>query len=40
MFDIKLDNLSRELVYLLLHKHLADMKATSPPESKHALVDH
>ena len=37
MFKIKLDDLSGEEVFALLQEHLEDMKATSPPESKHAL---
>lgn len=34
---IKLDDLRHKAVILLLEEHLADMQATSPPESKHAL---
>lgn len=34
---IKRDDLSQEAVINLLEEHLADMRATSPPESKHAL---
>lgn len=37
MFDIRLDDLSGEQIITLLEEHLADMQATSPPESKHAL---
>lgn len=37
MFEIKLDDLSGEQIVALLEEHLADMQATSPPESKHAL---
>ncbi|MDP2569479.1 GNAT family N-acetyltransferase [Photobacterium damselae subsp. piscicida] len=35
--DIKIDNLSDGKVLLLLEEHLADMYATAPPESVHAL---
>ena len=34
---IEVDDLSREAVHGLLAEHLADMRATSPPESVHAL---
>jgi putative acetyltransferase len=34
---IKRDDLSQEAVIRLLEEHLAEMQATSPPESKHAL---
>lgn len=34
---IKKDDLNHPAVILLLEEHLADMQATSPPESKHAL---
>lgn len=34
---IQLDDLNHPAVILLLEEHLADMQATSPPESKHAL---
>ena len=37
MFEIKLDDLSGKDIIALLEEHLADMNATSPPESKHAL---
>lgn len=37
MFQIKLDDLSGKEIFSLLQEHLEDMKATSPPESKHAL---
>ena len=37
VFKIKLDDLSGGQVIALLEEHLADMQATSPPESKHAL---
>lgn len=37
MFEVKLDDLSSNQVIALLEEHLADMRATSPPESKHAL---
>lgn len=37
MFEIKLDDLSGAQIFTLLEEHLADMQATSPPESKHAL---
>lgn len=35
--DIKIDDLSDGKVLLLLEEHLADMYATAPPESVHAL---
>lgn len=35
--DIELDDLSRPAVRELLDRHLAEMQATSPPESVHAL---
>ena len=35
--EIKRDNLENEKVVALLHEHLSDMRATSPPESVHAL---
>ena len=35
--DIETDDLSRDAVHELLAEHLADMHATSPPESVHAL---
>ncbi|MBF9002961.1 GNAT family N-acetyltransferase [Vibrio nitrifigilis] len=35
--DIKIDDLSGVEVIKLLHEHLSDMHATSPPESAHAL---
>ncbi|MGF1694284.1 GNAT family N-acetyltransferase [Vibrio lamellibrachiae] len=35
--DIKIDNLEDGSVIRLLEEHLADMYATSPPESVHAL---
>jgi putative acetyltransferase len=34
---IKKDDLHHPALILLLEEHLADMQATSPPESKHAL---
>lgn len=34
---IKLDDLSGKEIFSLLQEHLDDMKATSPPESVHAL---
>lgn len=34
---IERDDLSRPAVHALLEEHLADMRATSPPESVHAL---
>jgi hypothetical protein len=34
---IEVDDLSREAVHALLAEHLADMPATSPPDSVHAL---
>lgn len=37
MFTIKLDDLSGKDVFNLLQDHLEDMRATSPPESIHAL---
>lgn len=37
MFEIKLDDLTGNQIFELLQEHLEDMKATSPPESKHAL---
>lgn len=37
MFQIKLDDLSGKEIFALLQEHLEDMRATSPPESKHAL---
>tara|TARA_R110001583_G_scaffold112917_2_gene263059 strand:- start:12252 stop:12725 length:474 start_codon:yes stop_codon:yes gene_type:complete len=37
MFQIKLDDLTGNDIFQLLQQHLEDMKATSPPESKHAL---
>ncbi len=37
MFEIKLDDLLGEEIVLLLKEHLDDMRATSPPESIHAL---
>lgn len=36
-FRIQVDDLSSQAVADLLAEHLADMQATSPPESKHAL---
>lgn len=35
--DIRLDNLNGEEIAEFLQQHIADMKAVSPPESKHAL---
>ena len=35
--EIKIDDLSGDAVVKLLKEHLADMYATSPPESAHAL---
>ena len=35
--DIEIDDLSQHAVHELLAEHLADMYATSPPESVHAL---
>ncbi|PZS30976.1 MAG: GNAT family N-acetyltransferase [Pseudonocardiales bacterium] len=35
--NIEIDDLSRPDVHLLLAEHLADMHATSPPQSVHAL---
>lgn len=37
MFEIKLDNLLGKEIVFLLDEHLNDMRATSPPESIHAL---
>ena len=37
MIDIAIDSLQDEGVLMLLEEHLADMHATSPPESIHAL---
>ncbi len=37
MMAIEIDDLSRHVVHELLAEHLADMYATSPPESVHAL---
>lgn len=37
MFQIKIDDLSGKEIFSLLQEHLKDMKANSPPESKHAL---
>ena len=37
MLTIKQDNLTKNQVIALLNEHLADMHATSPPESIHAL---
>ncbi|KUI96992.1 acetyltransferase, gnat family [Vibrio sp. MEBiC08052] len=37
MMDIIIDDLSSDAVIKLLEEHLADMYATSPPESAHAL---
>lgn len=37
MFEIKLDNLLGKEIVFLLEEHLNDMRATSPPESIHAL---
>jgi putative acetyltransferase len=37
LLEIKLDDLSGNEVALLLQEHLQDMRATSPPESVHAL---
>lgn len=37
MFEIKLDDLLGQEIVLLLEEHLDDMRATSPPESVHAL---
>jgi len=37
MIQIKIDNLETDGVIQLLEEHLADMHATSPPESIHAL---
>lgn len=36
-FHIRIDDLSGPEIAQLLEEHLADMNATSPPESKHAL---
>ena len=35
--DISVDNLQDDAVLVLLEEHLSDMRATSPPESVHAL---
>lgn len=35
--DIRLDNLESEEIANFLQQHIDDMRATSPPESKHAL---
>ena len=35
--DIRVDDLSGAEIAALLEEHLADMRAVSPPESKHAL---
>ncbi|MCF2949538.1 GNAT family N-acetyltransferase [Paraglaciecola aquimarina] len=35
--QIKLDDLTHPKIALLLEEHLADMRATSPPDSVHAL---
>jgi len=37
VFTIKIDDLTGQEVFTLLQEHLQDMKATSPPESVHAL---
>jgi putative acetyltransferase len=37
LFEIKLDDLLGEEIVSLLEEHLDDMRATSPPESIHAL---
>lgn len=37
LFEIKLDDLTGNEIFELLQEHLSDMKATSPPESIHAL---
>ena len=37
MFSIKLEDLTGCEIIQLLEEHLEDMRATSPPESKHAL---
>lgn len=37
MFEIRIDDLLGNEVKLLLEEHLEDMRATSPPESVHAL---
>jgi putative acetyltransferase len=37
LFEIKLDNLLGKEIVFLLDEHLNDMRATSPPESIHAL---
>jgi len=37
LFEIKLDNLLGKEIVFLLEEHLNDMRATSPPESIHAL---
>ncbi|MFT6267941.1 MAG: putative acetyltransferase [Alphaproteobacteria bacterium] len=36
-YSLKLGDITHPSVILLLEEHLADMQATSPPESKHAL---
>lgn len=36
-FEIKVDNLSSPAIALFLEEHIHEMKAVSPPESKHAL---
>jgi putative acetyltransferase len=36
-YSLKLGNVTHPSIILLLEEHLADMQATSPPESKHAL---
>lgn len=35
--DIRIDNLEGQAIAEFLQQHIEDMKATSPPESKHAL---
>lgn len=37
MFEIKIDDLQGPQIAQLLQQHLVEMRATSPPESKHAL---
>lgn len=37
MFNIKVDDLTSEAIFIFLQEHLDDMRATSPPESVHAL---
>lgn len=37
MYKIKRDDLTGQEIIDLLHEHLNEMQATSPPESKHAL---